>query len=241
MSLFLGTSGYSFDHWKDKFYKTKNSKNFLSEYSQHFKSVEVNNTFYKTPTENSIENWKSYNLNYTFKVHRYFRNLLYSDADIQELKESWNIEYILLKDLCEVFVLQFDDRRSANIDAIERLRKTVSKKARIVIEGRNDTWTQDDVLEKLVEVGISLVILPRNAIAWLNNEKILKYMRQLDFVYIRFHGPKLYAGHYSDEELKRWKKIIKSLLKQKKDVYCFFNNDENAAAPEDALRLQNMM
>lgn len=241
MSFFIGTSGYSFSHWKGKFYKSKNPKDFLSEYSQYFDTVEVNNTFYKTPTEKSIQNWKSYNLNYAFKVHRYFRNLLYSDADIPELKESWNIEYTLLKNICQVFILQFDDRKPARIDVIERLRKTIPKNVRIVIEGRNDTWTSNEILAKLVEVGIPLVLLPRNPIAWLDNEKILKYMKNLDFVYIRFHGPKLYSGHYSDEELKRWKRIIKSLLKQKKDVYCFFNNDENAAAPNDALRLKNMI
>ena len=59
-SIFLGTMGWSYPFWVGKFYPPKTeSRNFLEEYAQHFTTVEINNTFYRTPRITTVKTWKS--------------------------------------------------------------------------------------------------------------------------------------------------------------------------------------
>ena len=55
MKINVGTSGYSYKEWKGIFYPEKISpKEMLHFYSEHFSTVEINNTFYRMPTESVL-------------------------------------------------------------------------------------------------------------------------------------------------------------------------------------------
>jgi len=61
-----------------------------------------------------------------------------------------------------------------------------------------------------------------------------------DFVYIRMHGSKIMFGSkYTKKEIKDLAKKIKNWLKQKLNVYCYFNNDFQGYAIENAKELLN--
>jgi uncharacterized protein YecE (DUF72 family) len=63
-----------------------------------------------------------------------------------------------------------------------------------------------------------------------------------DFAYLRFHGrtpPE--APRYSDQELRREAKLIRSLAVQGIDTYVYFNNDALAHAPANAARLRELL
>ncbi len=63
-----------------------------------------------------------------------------------------------------------------------------------------------------------------------------------DFVYIRLHGPeKKYSGSYSEEELKSWAKKAEKWQKEGKDVFIYFDNDQNAYAAFNAKRLVEIL
>ena len=56
--IYVGTSGYSYKEWKGSFYPTNLSpKDMLAYYAERFKTVELNNTFYRLPKPNMIESW----------------------------------------------------------------------------------------------------------------------------------------------------------------------------------------
>ncbi|MEA3485467.1 MAG: DUF72 domain-containing protein, partial [Candidatus Aerophobetes bacterium] len=61
--------------------------------------------------------------------------------------------------------------------------------------------------------------------------------------YVRFHGREtLYGSSYSDEELKRWANQIRDFPKQGvQRVYIYFNNDYNAYAVFNALKLREFI
>jgi uncharacterized protein YecE (DUF72 family) len=62
-----------------------------------------------------------------------------------------------------------------------------------------------------------------------------------DFVYLRLHGPGgKYQGSYSDDELGRYAGFINGHKGAGRDVYCYFDNDENAYAAQNALRLREL-
>ena len=62
-----------------------------------------------------------------------------------------------------------------------------------------------------------------------------------DLIYLRFHGPeRLYASNYSDEQLREWADRIRAWRADGHAVYAYFNNDEQAFAVRNALRLREL-
>ncbi|HEV2686044.1 MAG TPA: DUF72 domain-containing protein, partial [Actinomycetota bacterium] len=56
---FVGTSGFAYKEWKPEFYPADlKAAEMLSFYSRRFNSVEINNTFYKMPTEKVLAQWR---------------------------------------------------------------------------------------------------------------------------------------------------------------------------------------
>src|SRR5437763_1226912 len=57
--LFVGTSGYVYPHWKGRFYpEDVPQKRWFSYYAERFDAVEINNTFYRMPSEKVVASWK---------------------------------------------------------------------------------------------------------------------------------------------------------------------------------------
>jgi hypothetical protein len=58
MEMLVGTSGYSYMEWKGAFYPdgTKPA-DMLTQYASQLPAVEINNTFYRMPTEKVLHTW----------------------------------------------------------------------------------------------------------------------------------------------------------------------------------------
>lgn len=64
------------------------------------------------------------------------------------------------------------------------------------------------------------------------------------FVYTRFHGPDehhLYAGSYSDDQLKWWAERLSGWQAQGREVWAYFNNDGEGHALRNADTLKQML
>jgi uncharacterized protein YecE (DUF72 family) len=63
-----------------------------------------------------------------------------------------------------------------------------------------------------------------------------------DFVYIRLHGPDgPYQGSYDDPALRTWARRLEGWRQEGRDVYCYFDNDDRGFAPQNALRLRQLL
>ena len=59
-NVYVGLSGFSYPGWKGKFYpKEMESEEFLTYYSQHLNSVEINSSFYASPNAAIVKNWSA--------------------------------------------------------------------------------------------------------------------------------------------------------------------------------------
>jgi len=57
--IHIGTSGWNYKHWRGKFYPEDiPQKKWLEFYCKNFKTVELNNTFYRLPEEKTFDNWR---------------------------------------------------------------------------------------------------------------------------------------------------------------------------------------
>ncbi|MCR9163231.1 MAG: DUF72 domain-containing protein [Nannocystaceae bacterium] len=58
MQVYVGTSGYQYDFWRGGIYPEGLDKSaMLAAYAEHFRTVEVNNTFYRMPKREVVQRW----------------------------------------------------------------------------------------------------------------------------------------------------------------------------------------
>src|SRR5688572_27257345 len=85
MNFYVGTSGYSYPAWKGSFYPAKMpAKQFLSFYATQFRTVEINNTYYRPPTESGLKAWAD-------QVPAEFRFILKAPQEITHTKRLVNV------------------------------------------------------------------------------------------------------------------------------------------------------
>ena len=64
------------------------------------------------------------------------------------------------------------------------------------------------------------------------------------FVYVRLHGPDhhhLYAGSYSDDDLRWWADRVREWQGIGRDVFVYFNNDGDGHAVWNAQTLRHLL
>jgi len=75
----IGTSGWHYNHWTGLFYPAKLPKSkWFEHYAKNFDTVEINNTFYQLPKQETFKNWHeqaSKNFLYTVKANRYITHI----------------------------------------------------------------------------------------------------------------------------------------------------------------------
>jgi uncharacterized protein YecE (DUF72 family) len=63
-----------------------------------------------------------------------------------------------------------------------------------------------------------------------------------DFVYVRLHGPEeKYQGSYTLRALEKWADHCREWSEKEKDVYVYFDNDQEGFAAFNALQLRDLL
>jgi len=237
--IFIGTSGWTYDHWQGIFYpddlvKTK----WLDYYCQHFDTVELNASFYYLPKPQTFVSWRKKtpdNFLFSVKASRYITHI----KKLRNIKEPWKRFITSAKELKEKLgpiLFQLPPSLKVNPKVLEDFLKILPKKRYCyTIEPRNQTWFCEKVYKTLKKYNIALCIAstpnyPTTEIVTAN------------FVYLRLHGSKdLYASKYTEKELKNWARKIKKWQSQNLDIYVYFDNDAYGYAVENAKRLKELI
>lgn len=241
MGKFLvGTSGYSYPHWKEIFYPPNLSQSkWLSYYAGKFPIVELNVTFYRLLPQKTFVGWYEKtpdNFRFVAKGSRLITHFKKLSSVEKPLKE-FSFRLSQLKEKLEVVLWQLPPSLKANTLLLEDFCQLVKENsfARQAFEFRHQSWFKKEVAKVLQNYGFAACVAHSNR--WPMGE-----MLTTDFIYIRFHGGTiLYGSNYSDEELVCWAEKIKHWLTEGYDIYAFFNNDVYGYAVANALKLQELV
>lgn len=236
--IYIGSSGFYYEHWKNRFYPQNiKTKDFFAYYQKHLSTVEINNTFYKLPSKKVILHWENEaNKDFIFslKASRYITH-------IKRLKESKKHLSLFLNRIKHLkphlgpILFQIPPNWHLDIKRLEGFLKALDENYRYAFEFRDRSWLVKEVFSLLKKHKVAFCIYDLKGFQ-------TPIEITTNFVYIRLHGPKkAYSGSYSKIALQKWAKIIKNFQKNKLDVFCYFNNDENAYAIKNALVLKNML
>ena len=240
MQWYIGTSGWSYNDWKGRFYPDKLSDpaKRLEYYTSFFNTTEVNSTFYNIPSKETIEQWLQNSpddFRFIIKLNRYFthmKRLKSDEAAGSKYKSFQHVPGTLGNKLGPVLV-QLPGQMKKNTEKLEEWLDFMPPLS-YAFEFRNTTWFDPEVYNILNKYHAALVYSH-------NRDFPTELKCTAEFMYLRFHGPeKPYYSKYSENELNAEFEKISLFLQECREIYVFFNNTHQAYAADNAKRWKEL-
>jgi uncharacterized protein YecE (DUF72 family) len=233
--IHIGCCGWNYKSWRGHFYPEKLPvKLWFNHYSKFFDTVELNNTFYRLPHPRSVESWEAQapdDFVFAVKGSRYITHMLKLKNVSQALQKFLEIVTIPLQDHLGPILFQLPPSFKFERERLVSFLALLPSHHLYVFEFRHHSWFTNEVFQLLESYGVSFCThdmhgcaTPRLSIGPIS--------------YVRLHGGETkYAGNYPDDALLDWWRWLKT---QPNDVYVYFNNDTNAHAVYNALKLKEI-
>jgi len=194
-------------------------------YGERFRSVEINNTFYRLPKASVLEAWAN-------EVPADFRFVLKASQRIthmQRLKDAGDlVAYLLkvagaLKERLGPLLFQLPPYLKKDFGRLREFLALLPSDRLSAFEFRHESWLDQEVFDLLREHRVALCI------AEAEEGLEIPFVSTTDWGYLRLRRP-----DYGDAELKAW---VKRLRDQNwKDAFIFFKHEEEGMGPKMAKR-----
>lgn len=232
--IWVGTSGWHYEHWRGAFYPPDlPTKSFLSHYQQYFQAVEINNSFYRLPTVQTLVAWRESappGFLFAVKASRVITHLK-KLKEVDQAVATFLDRVSLLGPALGPILFQLPPRWRFQPDRLTAFLATLPQTYRYALELRDPSWLVPEAYDLLRQYGAAFCIYE---LAGFQSPLAIT----TDFVYIRLHGPAgAYQGSYSPAALQDWTRRLQAWEAQGLDAYCFFDNDEAGYAAHNALTL----
>jgi uncharacterized protein YecE (DUF72 family) len=235
-AVHVGCSGWRYWKWRDSFYAGVPQAAWFEHYLEDFDTVEINASFYSWPTVAGVQAWRRQpgdrRFVYTVKVCELITHVKRFKGTKTLIKDFGFIGDVL-GDRMGCFLFQLPPTYRYTRARLASIVRQLDPARRNVVEFRHASWWNKAVYSVLRDAGIIFCSCsgPR-----LPDELI----RTADEVYIRLHGPRRWYRHdYSHVELLTWAERIKT--SGAKRAWVYFNNDNDAYAPKNALALRSLL
>jgi uncharacterized protein YecE (DUF72 family) len=237
--VFVGTSGWTYDGWRGPFYpEDVPKKDWLRWYAGRFPTAEINGSFYRTPSLAAVRAWRDQTpkgFRFAWKASKFIthwkRLSAKSDNSIALIEERLEI----LGPKAGPVLFQLPARFTADRERLASFLKMLPRRRRYAFEFRHASWYAAEIFDLLRDRNIALCISD-------HHDAPSPWETTADHVYWRGHGPDgTYKDNYSDAQLRRLVRAIKTWRRARRTVYAYFDNDQKSAAPADARRLVRML
>ncbi len=252
--IVVGTSGYHFKDWTGVFYPPElENQYWLDYYAKHFKTVEINSTYYGLPRVDTVARWADQtpdDFDFIVKVHGDTTHKRTDNgASLNELLQVLSPlrEQGKLAGLLAQFPASFHngDKERDYLRAVIHHTEGLN----IFVEFRHYTWDSDDAVAFCREIGAGWVAVDLPRIGGLPGARPAVTTAT---GYIRFHGrnsktwytPEAgdrYDWMYSDRELQQWLPRLKAMDQRAEKTYLFFNNCHAGQAIKSAEKMRRML
>ena len=240
MSVRIGTSGWVYQHWRGLFYPHDLPQpEWFAHYAHQFDTVEVNNSFYRLPSEAAFDAWRKQappGFLYAVKASRYLTHMKKLKDPEEPLKLFFGRADRLGATLGPV-LYQLPPRWRLDLPRFEHFLAALPPGHRHVVEFRETSWLTEPAFALLERHGVAHCLHDMRPL-----QVPLRVTAPL--VYVRFHGDPThpaYLGNYDLPTLEDWAARIADWHGQGLDVYVYFNNDNRGYAIENARTLRGLL
>lgn len=236
--IWIGTSGWQYDHWIGPVYpEGLPGGSFLEHYAGMLDSVEVNSTFYGLPSGETVTRWREAtppNFLFAVKASRYVTHM----KKLKDPQEGIARLFEAIEPLHEKLgpiLFQLPPRWRVNAERLEAFLTALPPGYRYAFEFRDESWHCGIVLEALARHGAAFCIFDLEG-------RQSPTEVTADFAYVRLHGPDgAYRGSYAGRALRGWARRIAGWRDEGLDSYVYFDNDEAGYAFANAVRLREIL
>ncbi|HVP40927.1 MAG TPA: DUF72 domain-containing protein [Candidatus Krumholzibacteriaceae bacterium] len=239
--LHVGTMGWSYDFWVGKLYPENTaSKDFLAEYSRHFSTVEVDNTFYRIPSVDTVENWKA-QASEGFLFSAKFPRVITHIKMLQNCQREVDVflERIShLRDKLGPLLIQLPySFKPEHFNLLHDFLTNLPKSYRFAVEVRNKKMLEEKLYALLRE--------NRAALAWVDHPFMPEInVTTSDFVYIRWEGDRRKVNGTlgrieidRTDRIKKWAEKMRKFLDASLEVFGYFSKYYSGYPPTDVNQL----
>jgi uncharacterized protein YecE (DUF72 family) len=237
VSVHIGTSGWSYDHWDGVLYPPGTPpRDRLAHYVRRFGTVELNASFYRWPRTATFASWRRRlpsGFQLSVKAPRgltHAKRLYAPETWVGRLTACWHE----LGDRRAVLLVQLPPTQVRDDARLDFFLGLLPDWMRVAVEFRHPSWHDEAVYALLERHGAAYCVMSGAGLPC-----VLR--ATAPFVYVRLHGPDdahLYAGSYPDADLRWWADRIGEWARDGRDVYAYFNNDGHGHAVRNAETLR---
>ena len=249
----IGTSGYSFEDWRENFYPQHIEKGkMLDHYINYFPTVEINSTYYRIPHPAVMYNIVKKtppHFDFIIKVPQSFTHRRIDlEKDLQAFTQSIQplIDHEKLSGLLAQFPYSFKFSQDG-LEYISMLKNALSPQ-KLFVEYRHNSWVNRQMYDYLKDKNIGYVSVDEPKLKGLLNPDSFA---TTDTGYIRLHGRNAekwwnggdlrYDYDYSESELTDWRDKTIKLSAKVKAIFVFFNNCHHGQAVKNALYFKSLL
>jgi uncharacterized protein YecE (DUF72 family) len=225
MKLNAGTSGYAFKEWKGSFYPPDLKDDaMLGYYASKFRTVEINNTFYRLPKEGVLQAWAAQVPEpFTFAIKASQR--ITHHARLKP--EGASAVEFLLKNTSALagrlgpILFQLPPNLKKDFDRLRTFLDTLPADRRYTIEFRHESWFDEDVFAALRARDIPMCIVEKPEFA-------SPVVSTASWGYVRLH-----RFDYDDAMMAEWAKRLAA--QPWSETYVYFKHDEGIGSGPPAV------
>ena len=258
--LRIGTSAFTAEGWEGSFYpKGMKPADYLSYYATKFDTVELDNTFYRTPAISTVKGWAAKtppNFIFAAKVPQVITHekvLVNCQEDLHHFLTAMDGLGDKLGPLLFQFGYFNQKAFKTQADFLAVLKPFLKKLPtgyQFALEIRNKNWMNAEFANVLAERSVALALIDQSWVPrpWEMKEKF--DFVTADFTYVRWLGDRKGIEEQTKTwdkvivdrrgDLKRWVEVLKELVLNKKlrKLFAFANNHYAGHGPATVQMFQ---
>jgi len=225
MRVLAGTSGYAYKEWKGSFYpEDLKNDGMLAFYAQHFRTVEINNTFYRLPSKKVLQQWDDQvtdDFAFVLKASQritHHKRLKNADEPLGYLLENAQV----LGQRLGPILFQLPPNMKKDLERLQDFLRLLPEGTEAAFEFRHLSWFEEDVYAALRTHGKALCVAD-------TEDGTPEMVATAPYGYLRMR-----REQYDDAELRSWAEWVQSQDWDRSFV--FFKHEDEGAGPALAKR-----
>jgi uncharacterized protein YecE (DUF72 family) len=229
MSTYVGVSGFSYPGWKGRFYpeETK-SEEFLTYYARHLSSVEINSSFYASPSPAAVKSWSAKTnegFRFAFKAPRQITHILKLGKGSSEAAERLSGVLDLLGPRRGPILFQLAPYSKQDLELLDGFLSGTSGVENRVFEFRHESWLEDSTFRLLERHGAGFCIAETE-----DMKPVFRVTGGLAYFRLRRES-------YDAKAIDRWAEKISETAGGLRESYAYLRHDETGENAILARRL----